>query len=93
MHEAPPCTSPWNGESDTAVDAVIVGGRFVLRDGKLLTADEAKMRRDVESARERLDQANQAGLRTARALKDWVGEFCVAEARHPGLPHRRPAAD
>jgi guanine deaminase len=82
-----------NGESGTAVDAVMVGGRFVLRGGKLLTVDEAKMRRDAESARERLDKANEGTLRTARALEDWVGEFCIAQARHPGLPHRHLVAD
>ena len=82
-----------NGESGGAIDAVMVGGRFVLRGGKLLTVDEAKMRRDAESARERLDAANQGSLRTARALEDWVGQFCIAHARHPGLPHRHLAAD
>jgi len=82
-----------NGESGAAVDAVMVGGRFVLRGGKLLTVDEAKMRRDAESARERLDKANDGTLRIARALEDWVGEFCIAQARHPGLPQRRLAAD
>ena len=82
-----------NGESGTAIDAVMVGGRFVLRGGKLLTVDEAKMRRDAESARERLDKNNDGALRIARALEDWVGEFCIAQARHPGLPQRHLAAD
>ena len=82
-----------NGESGAAVDAVMVGGRFVLRGGRLLTVDEAKMRRDAEAARERLDQANLGALRTARAMEDWVGEFCIAHARTPGLPHRHVAAD
>lgn len=77
-----------NGESGTAIDAVMVGGRFVLRDGKLLTVDEAKMRREAESARERLDTANAGALQAARAMEDWVGEFCIAHARTPGLPHR-----
>lgn len=74
-----------NGESGTAIDAVMVGGRFVLRGGKLLTVDEAKMRRDAESARARLDEANAGSLRIARALEDWVGEFCIAQARQRRL--------
>lgn len=82
-----------NGESGTAVDAVMVGGRFVLRDGRLLTVDEAKLRREAESARDRLDGANQGARRIAHALEDWVGEFCVAHARRPGLPHRHLAHD
>lgn len=70
-----------NGESGASIDAVMVGGRFVLRGGKLLTVDEAKMRRDAENARERLDRSNETALRTARAMQDWVGEFCIAHAR------------
>jgi len=82
-----------NGESGTAIDAVMVGGRFILRGGKLLTVDEAKMRRAAESARERLDGANAGNLRTLRAMEGWVGEFCIAHAHHPGLPHRRLGTD
>jgi 5-methylthioadenosine/S-adenosylhomocysteine deaminase len=82
-----------NGESGTAVEAVMIGGRFVLRNGRLLTVDEAKLRRDAESARDRLDRANDGARRIARALEDWVGEFCIAQARHPGLPQRRLAYD
>ena len=82
-----------NGESGSAVDAVMVGGRFVLRDGKLLTVDEAKMRHDAECARDRLDKANVGMLRVARTLEDWVGEFCIAHARYPGLPHRKLMSD
>jgi len=82
-----------NGESGSAIDAVMVGGRFVLQGGRLLTVDEAKMRRDAEAARDRLDAANQGALQTARAMENWVGEFCIAHARAPGLPHRHVAAD
>ena len=82
-----------NGESGTAIDAVMVGGRFVLQGGRLLTVDEAKMRRDAEAARERLDAANQGALQAARAMEDWIGAFCIAHARTPGLPPRHVAAD
>ena len=82
-----------NAESGAAIEAVIVGGRFILRDGRLLTVDEAKLRRDAEAARARLDAANQSSLQVARALEDWVGAFCIAQARTPGLPRRRLDAD
>lgn len=78
-----------NGESGTAIDAVMVGGRFVVRGGRLLTVDEAKLRRDAEAARERLDHANAAALGTARLMEDWVGAFCIAHARSAQLPQRR----
>jgi guanine deaminase len=82
-----------NAESGAAIEAVMVGGRFILRDGRLLTVDEAKLRRDAEAARARLDAANQSSLQVARALEDWVGAFCIAQARAPGLPRRRLDAD
>ncbi|MDO8299557.1 amidohydrolase family protein [Lacisediminimonas sp.] len=77
-----------NGENGSAIDAVMVGGRFILRGGKLLTIDEEKLRRDAESARDRLDGANAEARRIAHSLEHWVGEFCVAHGcRHQG-PHR-----
>jgi guanine deaminase len=82
-----------HGESGAAVEAVMVGGRFVLRGGRLLTVDEAKLRRDAETARARLDTANADALQVARALEGWVGAFCIAQARTPGLPRRRLDAD
>lgn len=82
-----------NAESGAAIEAVMVGGRFILRDGRLLTVDEARLRRNAESARARLDTANQSSLQVARELEDWVGAFCIAQARSPGLPRRRLDAD
>ncbi len=82
-----------NAESGAAIEAVMVGGCFILRDGRLLTVDESKLRRDAEAARARLDAANQSSLQVARALEDWVGAFCIAQARAPGLPRRRVDVD
>lgn len=78
-----------NGESGSAIDAVMVGGRFVIQHGRLLTVDEARLRRDAEAARERLDRANQAAFATARQLQDWVGQFCIAHTRTAPIPGRR----
>ena len=85
--------SPRRSSNGAAIDAVMVGGRFILQDGRLLGVDESKLRRDAESARERLDNANEGALRVARALEDWVGAFCIAQARAPRLPRRRVDAD
>lgn len=82
-----------NGESGAAIDSVMVGGRFILQDGRLLTVDEAKLRRDAEEARARLDAANAGSMRIARSLEEWVGAFCIAQARTPGLPRRRVEPD
>ncbi len=70
-----------NGESGAAVDSVMVGGDFVLKDGRMLTVDEYALGREAEAARERLDQANAESLGAARALESFVGLFCLAHAR------------
>lgn len=70
-----------NGESGAAVDSVMVGGEFVLRDGRMLTVDEDALRREAEVARDRLDLANAESLKAARALESVVGLFCLAHAR------------
>lgn len=78
-----------NGESGSAIESVMVGGRFILRHGKMLTVDESQMRRNAESARDRLDAANAEIRRVAKAMEPWVGEFCVAHScqnRHHNHP-------
>jgi guanine deaminase len=77
-----------NGESGAAVDSVMVGGDFILRDGRMATVDEDALRREAEAAQERLDRANAESLEAARALEDIVGLFCLAHARAP-LPFAR----
>jgi len=47
-----------NGESGAAVTSVMIGGRRVLDGGRLLTVDEAKVRREAQSAIARLTEAN-----------------------------------
>jgi len=71
------------GESGAALDGVMIGGRMVLEHGRLLTVDEARLRRQAEAARERLAAANAEALATARALHPHVGAFCVAMASKP----------
>lgn len=82
-----------NGENGSAIDAVMVGGRFILRGGKLLTIDEEKMRRDAETARDRLDSTNADGRRIAHLLEQWIGEFCLAHGCEYQGPHRHLRID
>lgn len=75
-------------ENAAAVHTVIIGGRTVLEAGRLLTADEDKLRRDAQAAVERLRGMNTELRRMTGALQDIVGGFCLALAREP-FPLRR----
>ena len=72
-----------NGESGAAVDKVMIDGRMVLEGGRLLTADEAKVRQDVERAVARLKESNAQTIAFARSLERYVAAFCVAHAKQP----------
>lgn len=76
-------------ENGAAIDKVMINGRLVLADGRLLTVDEAAVRRKAEEARDRLDAANAAAFDAARPFRDLVGHFCLAHARAPYHVHRR----
>jgi 5-methylthioadenosine/S-adenosylhomocysteine deaminase len=76
-------------ENGAAIDSVMINGRFVLRQGRLLTLDESRLRRQAEAAIERLDAANAGSARAAEPFRDLVGHFCLAHARAPFHVHRR----
>ena len=76
-------------ENGGAIDSVMIAGRFVLQNGRMLTIDEARLRRQAEAAVARLDAANADARRTAEAARDLVGHFCLAHARAPFHVHRR----
>jgi 5-methylthioadenosine/S-adenosylhomocysteine deaminase len=76
-------------ENGAAVDSVMIDGRFVLREGRMLTLDETRLRRQVEAAVDRLDAANATARETAEPFRDLVGHFCLAHARAPFDVHRR----
>jgi guanine deaminase len=69
------------GESGAGVDTVLVAGRVVLDQGRVLTVDEAALRRQAQAAAERLDTANAEGRHLAAALRPWVSAFCCAVGR------------
>ena len=70
-------------EDGGAVRDVMIGGRFVVKDRKLLTLDLAALARQAESARNRLAAANAPMKRLAEKLQEAVASFCVGLARTP----------
>jgi guanine deaminase len=66
-------------ENGASVQTVMIGGRIVFDDGRLLTLDEAHLRGKAEEAANRLDQANAGAYVTSSALARLVGTFCAAQ--------------
>ena len=80
-----------HAEDSTGVSEVMVDGEIVVKDRKLVTIDEAKLRRDVESAVERLAHVNAEARAFAALLEPVVGKFCVGLAGEPYHIHRHIA--
>jgi guanine deaminase len=76
-------------ESGAAVRSVMIDGRFVLREGRMLTIAEGRLRQRAEAAAARLDAQNAEALRGADLFRDLVGQFCMAHARQPFQVRRR----
>jgi 5-methylthioadenosine/S-adenosylhomocysteine deaminase len=66
-------------ENGASVDTVMIGGRIVFRDGKLLTLDESLLRRQAQEAAHRLDDANAEAFASAADIARLVGAFCAAQ--------------
>src|SRR5215471_798069 len=75
-------------EDGTAVDSVMIGGRLVVDNHKLLTVDLGRLRDRVAEARERLAAANADNRRLYEALEPVVGSYCPGLARTPYHVHR-----
>jgi guanine deaminase len=67
------------GENGASVHTVMIGGRIVFHDGRLLTLDENALRRDAEEAASRLDRSNAAIYASAATVARLVGTFCAAQ--------------
>jgi guanine deaminase len=68
-------------ESGAALTGVMIAGHRVLWDGKLLTIDEAGLRRRANEASARLIESNRGARELAEKLEGFIGSFCVAQSR------------
>ena len=75
-------------EDGTAVASVMIGGRLVVENRRLLTIDLARLRDRVTEARERLATANADNRRLYEALEPVVGSYCPGLAHTPYHVHR-----
>ena len=65
------------GEDGTGVESVMIAGRWVVRDRKLLTVDVDALRRKAEEAVARLRAANAEARALGEKLHPYVGHFCA----------------
>ncbi len=70
-------------EDSTAVRHVMVGGRLIMQDRRLLTVDVGALARQADQARERLEAATGPARALAEKLGEAVNRFCPALARQP----------
>ena len=75
-------------EDGTAVDCVMIGGRLVVENRRVLSVDLGQLRQRAEAARERLAAANADNRRLYEALEPVVGSYCPGLARLPYHVHR-----
>jgi 5-methylthioadenosine/S-adenosylhomocysteine deaminase len=68
------------GENGTSVDTVMIGGRIVFRDDRLLTLDEVALRHRAEEAARRLDETNAEVFASGSRVSRLVGAFCAAQS-------------
>ena len=70
-------------EDGSAVHSVMVAGRMVVENRRLVNLDLAKLARDAEGARERLERLNRDNKALYERLEPIVGTFCPALAKAP----------
>ena len=63
-------------EDGTAVRHVMVGGRMVVKDGRIVTIDVEALARQAAAASERLRAANQDNRAAAERLAPFIARFC-----------------
>ena len=77
-----------HSEDGNAVHSVMIAGRIVVENRRVLTVDMERLRTRVEAARERLAGANADNRRLYDALEPVVGSYCPGLARTPYHVHR-----
>ena len=70
-------------EDGTAVASVMIGGRLVVENRRVVNVDLARLRERAEAARDRLAAANADSRRLYQALEPIVGSHCPSLARAP----------
>ncbi len=70
-------------EDGSAVASVMVGGRMIVDNRRMVTVDLPRLVQRVEAARERLAAANADNRRLYEALEPVVGSHCPGMARLP----------
>jgi guanine deaminase len=79
-------------EDATAVRHVMIDGRWVVRDRRLLTLDLEALRGKVERAIQRIEHAGAAAHDLFRKFEPVVASFCPGLARTPHHVHRYAGA-
>src|SRR5690242_2383513 len=70
-------------EDGTGVDAVLVGGRLVVENGRPVGVDMGALARKVEAARARLEEANAPNKAFFEKVEPVVNTFCPGLAKMP----------
>ena len=77
------------GENGASVDSVMIGGRIVFRDGRLLTLDEKLLRQQAQAAADKLDKADGGHYGSTATVAKLVGAFCAAQGCIGHSPPRK----
>lgn len=75
-------------EDGTAVHSVMIGGRLVVENHKLLTVDLARLAAKVEESRLRRQKVSAPAKKLYQRLETVVGTFCPGLAKAPLHIHR-----
>ena len=71
------------GEDGTSVDSVMIGGRFVVRDRKLLTVDLPRLAARAEAARAAMQERGAAQKSRFECAAPVIADFCPALSARP----------